>query len=230
MREHRNARGWGGVRHSVARYGLRERRSWVLGMALLLPALVGLQRVPGADAEYWTVKKPVGTELQRLVPTQHFAVLGEGRARRTKWGIYTYRGPGKSGAERPCIEEVTLNVFGVSSSATECGALSPADKLPTFVLLGTSITKHGRTVGESVLGATFESNVAKVELKVRPGAPVVRKTTMLSAYKARKARVAPFNYLATGFGRDLCIEQFKGFGAEGAEVYASPSSRCSRHR
>jgi hypothetical protein len=68
--------------------------------------------------------------------------------------------------------------------------------------------------------------VTTVALEVNPGPPVKANTRRLSDVQARKARILPVTYLATGIRRDVCLERVSGFDKAGAEVLRTSRQNC----
>ena len=168
--------------------------------------------------------------LWRSVPVRPFVVLDEGRLRGTRWGIYAFRGRGKTGGERPCLTVVTLSARGEVGHSSECGPLAPEsgpDVPPITVLMGgTYELPNGEVVGEAVVGMSFAQSLAKARISLEPGGSVMSKTRYLSAKQAKKSHVDRFRYLALPLQRDVCVKHVTGFSRDGQTFLDANDDEC----
>lgn len=162
--------------------------------------------------------------LWMSVPSKAFAVLGEGVVRQTRWALYVYRGRGKEGAERPCLDLATI-YFGVGEgesfrNGTACGPLAPPAKRIVTTKADLQVQKKidGPIVGSSVLGMAVGSHVATLEVELDPDGKVVGKTRYLSARQAAKAHVRRFRYFTLARAKKICLDAVEGFSFNAEKV------------
>jgi hypothetical protein len=213
----------------MQRWLLTSRR-WVAascGVAVLLVATLGV----GSPASSLASQRPSprtttfkSFPLWRLLPTPAFAVLGEGVIHGRRWGIYVFRGAGRHGSERPCVQLITARRVpggaAVSTAGAECGALAPPGS-PTVT------QANFNSVGGSIIGLVAGSNVASVTLTLSPAPSKTVRTRALNQRQAKKAHVKQFHYFALALSRTVCIERMTGSDSLGAVVFDSPARTCS---
>jgi len=202
-------------------------------IALVILAAVVDSTAPAAGTTY--SHSPFGEfPLWKDVPAQDFAVLKEGQSRHgTRWGLYTYRraGGGSRAGKRPCILLASITAAGQYGMSAECGPLAPTSDAaapPVSVGGGFSYNTNtdGAVMGESFWGMTFAANIAKVEVEVEPGTPVVRRVQYLSTRQSQKAHVKRFRYLVFNLSRDVCLDRVNGEDQFGQVVLKASFNEC----
>jgi hypothetical protein len=168
--------------------------------------------------------------LWRAVPSEHFAVLGEGVVRDLRWGLYVFRGKGRDGKASPCIQEVDVWIDGSYSAGVECGPLAPPAEWPVYTMTSTSVSGSdgASNGGASVLGMTVGLDVLRATTDFGPGPSQTRKTRLLSATQAKKARLSQFRYLAFDVARQVCLEGVTGYSRSNSIVLDTNRYDCSR--
>lgn len=169
------------------------------------------------DAPAWVRSFP----LWMQVPTSAFAVLDEGVARKTRWGIYVYRGNGPKGAEGPsCIQLGTLYYGepathrGASfSSVADCGLLAAEARVPTVVASLSIRNRADRPY--TVIGMIIAPNVRRVTVELVSGSARTVSTRQLSQFQARKAHTQRLRYLVMRLPRRAVIVGVTGYNASG---------------
>jgi len=210
------------VRVSAARGAL----CGFLALASMLMMGSGAARASGASKDSggalpgWVMDIP----LSKVLPTQYFAVLGEGVVHGRRWGVYTFANGRPGAKQRPCIENVTLRyvhgTVATTNGAPSCGKLAPPNAVPVT-------TEYVFTnVAGLVIGMTLDPTVAAVRLGLSKGPVVKMATRRLSKHQAEKARVMPFRYMAMGFGRRACLESIQGLSASGDTLFETAPLSC----
>jgi hypothetical protein len=212
-------------RHWFWRFRIRIGGAMALS-ATVLAFGVAPHRTPAADG----IQGRLGSAARAFplwsqLPSRFFAVLGEGSIHSRRWGVYAYRGSGRNGGQRPCIELVTLRQLSggldVANAGPECGTVAPPPKHLPLV----AWSSFG-AVDSSVIGIAAGLSVTSVQLSVSGGAERVLGTQILSPAQARKANVRQFRFVATPLPVAGCIESLEGFGASGEVSFQMPRHGC----
>lgn len=163
--------------------------------------------------------------LWSQLPTNSFAVLGEGVIRSRRWGVYLFRGFGPNGGQRPCVEIVALRQLpgglNVGNGGPECGGIAPPATVP---IVGQSAFG---SVDASVVAVVAGTPVLTLRIDLDPGTPRAFATRLLNARQARKAHVRQVRYVAVTVGTAGCIEEIQGLGDSGESVFRTPNRSCS---
>lgn len=192
----------------------------MLGSGAVAPASAATKH-SGSALPGWVMDIP----LSKVLPTQHFAVLGEGVVHGRRWGVYAFANGGQSGAkQRPCIENVTLRYMhgtvAITNGEPSCGKLAPPSAVPVT-------TEYVFTnVSGIVVGMTLNPTVAAIKLELSKGPRVKVGTRLLNKKQAEKARVTPFRYVAMGLERKACLESIQGLSASGDTLFQTSPLDC----
>jgi hypothetical protein len=182
-----------------------------LGVAALIAGVVWAYALAGSAA----AKEPRAVKdfpLWGGLPSKHFARLGEGTTRYLRWGIYAYRNDRT--ARRPCVAEVTLTFEGGLSGSEECGIVESVED-PVY----TEARTWSNGVGASAFSVLVPLTAPRVRLSFTKGKPQTLATRVLSPRQSKKARVAPFRYLALGVARSTCVNRVTGLSGSGVELF-----------
>jgi hypothetical protein len=195
---------------------------------VLLVLLVASQSdglaVGGQEARTSQRGREMQIPLWKVLPTKHFAVLGEGVVRGRRWAIYAFARGGPESKERPCIEDVNLRyehgVASINSGEPSCGALAPPNPVPVT-------TEYVFTnVSGMVVGMTAASSVRQVELRLSDGRQLKLATKLLSAKQATKAKVGQFRFIAVGLEKRGCLESTRGLSSSGEALFETAPAHC----
>lgn len=162
--------------------------------------------------------------LWKVLPTKHFAILGEGVVKRRRWAIFAFMNDHAGSARYPCIENVTLRYehrsISITTSEPSCGALAPPS--PTPVTTEYVFTK----VAGMVVGMTLAPSVARLKMHFSSGSDLDVPTKLLNAGQAKKARIRSFRYLAMGVQRKACLESFEGVSKNDVALFQTSPQEC----
>jgi hypothetical protein len=215
-----------------ARFNVKSRLKYGV-TASLAALLMGVSLVPVAQSD--RVKEPAKAEeglpgwvmnipLSKRLPTDDFAVLGEGVIRKRRWAIFTFANDRPRAKERPCIEHVNLRyehgVISITNGAPSCGGLAPFNPVP--VTTEYVFTK----VAGAVVGMTVDPSVARLRMVFSNGQSLHRATQLLSVHQAAKAKVKRFRFVAMGISQKTCLESLQGFSNSGDVLFQTPSEEC----
>jgi hypothetical protein len=174
--------------------------------------------------------------LWKDVPVRHFAVLGQGMVRGTRWAVFAFRGAvDKNASAKPCLAVAKISAKGLYGHTAGCGPLAPSRGLsspPMYGLLGGTgaIYPSGRTVGEAFIGMTVAMEVVKVRLELEPGPDITRQTDYLTRSQGKRTHLQRFRYLVLGLPRDVCIRNVTGFNALGNVILNADTDECTSFR
>lgn len=163
--------------------------------------------------------------LWKVLPTKHFATLGEGVVNGRRWAVFTFARDDPGAGQRPCIESVTLRyqhgLIAITTGAPSCGSLAPPRSVPVM-------TEYAFTnVGGLAIGMTVDPSVARIEFDFSTGPDVGVATKLLNPGQAKKAHVRQFRYVAVGLSRKACLEAFAGIGANGSTLFQASPRECA---
>jgi hypothetical protein len=121
----------------------------------------------------------------------------------------------------PCITLGSITNFGLYSSSVSCGVLAPEKGNSTVPLLAV----FGRR-GEFYLAVGVPTDIARVEVVMRPDGVVRRRAQLIGATKAKEARVAPLRFTSFSKRHDGCVQAVVGLDALGGQVFRHPVDEC----
>lgn len=168
----------------------------------------------------WVMNVP----LSKVLPTKHFATLGEGVVRDRRWAILAFANDRPGADKRPCIKNVILRyergLIVINHGAPSCGPLTPPKSVPvTTEYLFTNVSG-------GVVGMTLGLSIAHVRLHFSTGADLDVSTKLLNRRQAKKAKVRPFRYVALGLHRKACLEAFEGISKGGSTLFQTSPQEC----
>lgn len=225
----------------VERTCMKNRYKWTpVVIAVVVATMIALMSAPwqssarerpphsAASVPEWVKNIPLWKFAG--VPLDAFAVLDEGIVRKTRWGLYAFRG--KKSAT-PCLALVDLYFGGVRHAFSvhdqhACGSGGDLGSSPITVHLGYEyqLGPNSPVVNADALGFALQSQVRRVSVEVAPGTYKTFTTRMMSQQQGYKAQVKPFRFLAFGLAREVCVGSLEGFDNEGGLVFASAPEQC----
>jgi hypothetical protein len=193
------------------------------GMIWVVPAWSASGQAHGGSGKSlpgWVLDFP----LWKVLPSSHFARLGEGVVNRRRWAIYTFAKGRSASKGRPCIEEVGLRyeagVLKLTKSEASCGGLAPPQATPVTTENVLS------NVPGVIVGMTLANSVKRVTLDFSNRSSLDTAARSLTSSQAAKARVRQFRYVAVGLVRKACLEDTKGFSSSGVQLFETTPLEC----
>lgn len=215
-------------------YGFLAVVSLLCLLAVALPDILGA--TPKHDAPARSSTAPTWADDIPLwrdagIPLDAFAVLEEGVVRKTRWGVYAFRG---KKTDTPCLALVDL-YFGGGKRAVSvhserrCRPVTRLERSPMAVHLGYQYQERADSplVGAEAIGFGVAPDVMRLSAQLVPGGQRTLTTRILSPRQARKARVDVFRYVAFGVAREVCIGETKGLDSAGEVVVSASPEQCS---
>jgi hypothetical protein len=158
-------------------------------------------------------------------------LLGSGRVGKNRWFAFSTRDQGTGGDRRPCLD-VSLepihrpsppNPLEISVGGSSCSGLRPTPELLSVVdeLKRPKVTVLAMAFVPEVYSVTLYFNGHLEDRTVQ--------LSLLSAYKATKARLAPFRYAALAFAGDSCVSRFVAHARDGGVLYDGGRMGCHAH-
>ncbi len=219
-------------------------RSWVAGATVrgiaigLVAGLVGAVVLSGGKIDESRAQQqervgPAASGLWRDVPSTAFAILAEGKIHGTQWGVYVFRPPNGGAPGMPCLMVASRSRPVGSVDTTACGKPAPVRSIhetPVFPARGESrrAGPGAAVIGEWFGAMSLSASVMKIQVDFGPGGTITRRTSYLSANQGRKARVERFRYVTFAMGRDVCVNEIRGYDNAGDIVLESSPRECER--
>lgn len=201
------------------------RRITLVSALLMLLVACGSGTVEASKASKrglpgWVMEIP----LWKVLPTKHFAVLGEGVVHGRRWAVFAFANERPGARRRPCIGTVTLRYdhgqVSITNGAPSCGLLAPEKPVP--VMTEYTFTK----VEGMVIGLTLAPSVVRVKMTLSRGPDLSLNTKLLSAQQAEKAKVRQFRYVVRGFTRKACLKSLRGVSETGSTLFQTTPQGC----